>query len=161
MVGFPSELLLAFTAPWWTTRGVRNESPCCNVVAGSYSSFVQVLGTPDSEYSNALSPSAGISGAVFCVMAIKWKSSWVVLCCFGSMAILVRGHIAIITETESPHYITIESTLRFDDTEVIPGFLPLLWAFKRHVCSQEKGAGDNMGMRLHDPSPRIRTGSQT
>jgi len=45
--------------------------------------------------------SAGISGAVFCVTAIKWKSSRVVLCRFESMAILVRGHVAIITENES------------------------------------------------------------
>ena len=30
----------SFTVPWWTTRGVRYESPCCTVVVGSYSSFV-------------------------------------------------------------------------------------------------------------------------
>ena len=29
---FPSELLLAFTLPWWTTGGVRYGSPCCTVV---------------------------------------------------------------------------------------------------------------------------------
>jgi len=36
--------------------------------------------------------SAGISGAVFCVVAIHWKSSQVVLCHFESMAILVCRH---------------------------------------------------------------------
>ena len=39
----------------------------------------------------------------------------------------VRGHVAIITETEST-YVMIESTLWFDDIEVIPGLLPLLRA---------------------------------
>ena len=29
---FPSELLLAFTLPWWITGGVRYGSPCCTVV---------------------------------------------------------------------------------------------------------------------------------
>ena len=35
---FPSELLLAFTVPWWTTGGVRYGSPGCPVVVGRYSS---------------------------------------------------------------------------------------------------------------------------
>ena len=67
-------------------------------VVGSYTC------TPGSEYSNTLPPHhrlAGISGAVFCVIAINWKSSRVVLCRFESMAVLVHGHVAIITETES------------------------------------------------------------
>jgi len=42
-----------------------------------------------------------IPGAVLCVIAINWKSSRVVLCHFESMAFLVCGHVAIITETES------------------------------------------------------------
>ena len=43
----------------------------------------------------------------------------------------MRGHVAIITETES--------TLRFDDVEVIPGFLPLLWAVQRsRMWSRER-----------------------
>ena len=29
---FPSELLLAFTLPWWATGGVRYGTPCCTVV---------------------------------------------------------------------------------------------------------------------------------
>ena len=59
----------------------------------------------------------------------------------------MRGHVAIITETEST-YVMIESTLRFDDVEVIPGLLPLLGRFKGHVCGQENGAGDGLGTRL-------------
>ena len=39
----------------------------------------------------------------------------------------MRGHVAIITEIEST-YVMIESTLQFNDVEVIPDLLPLLWA---------------------------------
>jgi len=39
--------------------------------------------------------------ADFCVIAINWKSSGVVLCRFESMAVLVREHVVITTETES------------------------------------------------------------
>ena len=45
---------------------------------------------------------------------------------------LTRGHVAIITETEST-YIMIESTLQFDDLEVIPGLLPLLPVVQRSL----------------------------
>jgi len=49
----------------------------------------------------------------------------------------VRGHVAIITETEST-YVMIESTLQFDDVEDIPGLLPLLRAVqKSHMRSKE------------------------
>ena len=53
------------------------------------------------------------------------------------MVILVRGHIAIITEP-SPHYITIESTLWFDDVEVMLGLLPLLQAVQRSRMRSRK-----------------------
>jgi len=50
----------------------------------------------------------------------------------------VSGHVAIITETEST-YVMIESTLRFDDVEDIPGLLPLLRAVQRsRMRSKEK-----------------------
>ena len=42
----------------------------------------------------------------------------------------MRGHVAIITETEST-YVMIESTLRFDDVEDVPGLQPLLRAVQR------------------------------
>ena len=42
----------------------------------------------------------------------------------------------------------IESTLWFDDVEVIPGLLPFSGQFKGHVCGQENGAGDGLGTRL-------------
>jgi len=49
----------------------------------------------------------------------------------------VCGHIAIITETKST-YVIIESTLRFDDVEVVPGLLLLLQAVQRsHMRSRE------------------------
>jgi len=57
---------------------------------------------------------------------------------------LTYGHVAIITETDST-YVMIESTLRFDGVEDIPRFSR--W-FKGHVCGQENGAGDGLGMRL-------------
>ena len=59
----------------------------------------------------------------------------------------VRGHITIITENKST-YVMIESTLRFDDVEDIPGLLPLSGRFKGHACGQENGAGDGLGTRL-------------
>ena len=46
------------------------------------------------------------------------------------MAVQVRGHVAVITETEST-YVMIKSTLRFDDMEDIPGLLLLLRAVQR------------------------------
>jgi len=50
----------------------------------------------------------------------------------------VRGHVAIITETEST-YVMMESTLWFDDVEVIPGLLPLFWTVQRsHMRSGEQ-----------------------
>jgi len=45
------------------------------------------------------------------------------------MAILARGHIAIINETKSN--VTIESTLQFDDVGVLPGLLPIPQAVQR------------------------------
>jgi len=36
---FHSELLLAFTVPWWTTGGISYGSPCCTVVIGGYISL--------------------------------------------------------------------------------------------------------------------------
>ena len=59
----------------------------------------------------------------------------------------MRWHVAIITETEST-YVMIESTLRFDDVEDIPGLLRFSGRFKRHVCGQRNGAGGGLGTRL-------------
>jgi len=42
----------------------------------------------------------------------------------------------------------IESTLQFDDIEVVPGLPPLLWWFKGDICGQENGVGDSLGTRL-------------
>jgi len=42
----------------------------------------------------------------------------------------MRGHVAIITETESTYFM-IESTLWFDNIEVIPGLLSLLRVVQR------------------------------
>jgi len=48
------------------------------------------------------------------------------------------GYVAIITKTEST-YVMIESTLQFDDVEVIPGLLLLLPAVQRsHMRSRER-----------------------
>jgi len=56
----------------------------------------------------------------------------------------VRGHVAILTETEST-YVMIESTLRFDDVEDIPGLLPLLRVVQRsHMRSRER-SGRRLG----------------
>jgi len=44
--------------------------------------------------------------------------------------------------------IMIESTLQFDDIEVVPGLPTLLWCFKGDVSGQENGAGDSLGTRL-------------
>ena len=55
----------------------------------------------------------------------------------------MHGHVAIITETKST-YVMIKSTLWFEDVEVIPGLLPLLWVVQGHVCGQENGAGDGL-----------------
>jgi len=63
----------------------------------------------------------------------------------------MRGHIAIITKTESTYmYVMIESTLQYDDVEVIPGLLPLLQAVQRSrtLCNQENRVGDSLGTRL-------------
>ena len=80
--------LWVVTAPWWTTEGIKYESPCCTAVVGSYSSIV-----PSTWH-------ARLWACLLC-LAINWKSSRVVLCCFESMAVLVHGHVAIITEAES------------------------------------------------------------
>jgi len=64
----------------------------------------------------------------------------------------MRGHIAIITKTEST-YVMIESTLRFDDVEIIPGLLLLrvvqrscMWSRKR--SRRRPGNEASMGVRL-------------
>ena len=54
------------------------------------------------------------------------------------------GHVAIITEM-SPHYNTIESTLQFDDVEVVPGFLPLLRVVERSHMWSRKRSGRRPG----------------
>jgi len=56
----------------------------------------------------------------------------------------MRGHVAVITETEST-YIMIESTLRFDDVEVIPGLLPLLRAVQRSRMLSRERSGRRPG----------------
>ena len=79
---------------------------------------------------------------LFCVVAIKWKSSRVVLCCFESMAIsayLMRGHVAIITKTKSTY--VMESTLRFDDVEDISGLLLLLRTVQRSRMQSRERSG--------------------
>jgi len=38
----------------------------------------------------------------------------------------------------------IESTLQFDDVEVVQAFSHFSGQFKGHVCSQEKGVGDGL-----------------
>jgi len=58
-----------------------------------------------------------------------------------------RGHIAIITETEST-YVMIKSTLRFDDVDDMPGLLLLLQVVQRSIMRQENGAGEGLGIRL-------------
>jgi len=60
----------------------------------------------------------------------------------------MRGHVVIITETEST-YVMIDSTLRYDDVEDIPGLLCFFGQFKGHVCGQENGVGDGLGTRLY------------
>ena len=59
----------------------------------------------------------------------------------------MRGHVAIITETEST-YVMIESTLQFDDVEMYQAFSCFSGRFKGHVCGQENRAGDGLGTRL-------------
>ena len=56
----------------------------------------------------------------------------------------VCGHIAIITETRST-YVMIESTLRFDDIEDIPGLLPLLQAVQRSRMQSRERSGRRPG----------------
>ena len=56
----------------------------------------------------------------------------------------VHGHIAIITETEST-YVMIESTLRFDDIEDIPGLLLLLQAVQRSYMRSRERSGRQPG----------------
>jgi len=56
------------------------------------------------------------------------------------MTILVRGTLLSLLKL-SPHY-SIESTLQFDDIEVVSassGLLPHLWWFKGDICSQGNG----------------------
>ena len=51
---------------------------------------------------------------------------------------LMRGHVAIITKTEST-YVIVGSTLWFDDVEDILGLLPLLRAVQRsRMWSRER-----------------------
>jgi len=38
----------------------------------------------------------------------------------------------------SPYYVTIESTLQFDDIGVVPGFLPHLWVVQRSPMQSRK-----------------------
>jgi len=52
----------------------------------------------------------------------------------------VCEHVAIITETKST-YVMIEFTLQFDDVEVIPGLLPLLWAVQRSRMQSREWSG--------------------
>jgi len=56
----------------------------------------------------------------------------------------VRGHVAIITETEST-YVMIKSTLRFDDVEDVPGLLSLLWAVQRSRMRSRERSGRRPG----------------
>ena len=56
----------------------------------------------------------------------------------------MHEHVAIITETEST-YVMIESTLRFDDVEDIPGLLPLLRAVQRSHMRSRKRSGRRPG----------------
>jgi len=56
----------------------------------------------------------------------------------------VRGHVAIITETEST-YVMIESTLRFDDVEDVPGLLLLLRVVQRSRMRSRKRSGRQPG----------------
>jgi len=53
------------------------------------------------------------------------------------MAVLVHGHVAIITETES--------TLRFDDVGVVPSLLPLLQMVQRSCMWSRKWSGRRPG----------------
>ena len=53
------------------------------------------------------------------------------------MAVLVHGHVAIITETES--------TLRFDDVGVVPSLLPLLRVVQRSCMWSRKWSGRRPG----------------
>ena len=57
---------------------------------------------------------------------------------------LTRGHVAIITETEST-YVMIESTLRFDDVEGVPGLLPLLRVVQRSRMQSRERSGRRPG----------------
>ena len=54
---------------------------------------------------------------------------------------LMRGHVAIIAETEST-YVMIESTLWFDDVQykIYHAFSRFSGWFKGHICGQENGA---------------------
>ena len=57
----------------------------------------------------------------------------------------MHGHVAIVTETKSI-YVMIESTIRLDG--IGQTFSRFSGWFKGHVCSQENGVGDGLGMRL-------------
>jgi len=57
---------------------------------------------------------------------------------------LTRGHVAIITETEST-YVTIESTLWFDDIKDVPGLFPLLRAVQRSRMRSRERSGRRPG----------------
>ena len=55
----------------------------------------------------------------------------------------MRGHVVIITETEST-YVMIKSTLRFDDVEDVPGLL-LLQAVQRSRMRSRERSGRRPG----------------
>ena len=57
---------------------------------------------------------------------------------------LTCGHVAIITKTKST-YVIIESTLRCDDVEDIPGLLPLLQAVQRTYMRSREWSGRRPG----------------
>ena len=59
----------------------------------------------------------------------------------------MHGHVAIIIKTEST-YVMIESTLRFDGMKLYQAFSCFSGQLKGHVCGQENGVGDSLGMRL-------------
>ena len=65
-----------------------------------------------------------------------------------------RGHIAIITETEST-YVMIESTLRFDDVDDIPGLLLLLQVVQRSIMWSRERSRRRPGNKATTVQPRL------
>jgi len=78
---------------------------CRTVVVGSYSSFVPSTLSPEySKVTVCLTTISLFSRHLRCCLLChsqKLEERRVVLCCIESTAILVRGNVAIITETES------------------------------------------------------------